>query len=200
MLRRYRSDILLLSFFLGGSFGGLWETLWTFFRWGSLEWKSGIMFFPLCNPIYGIGALLITCFAQRTRRFLPLYAFSVAACTAAEFFFSFAEELVLGSISWDYSSHFMNINGRVNVLYSLFWGFLAVFWVYIMLPQLLKWCDSNPDKTEALISVLLPIFILLAVFSFIGLLFDSYGSLDSPLRSVYTQPLLSFFYPSRKFV
>ncbi len=200
MLRRYRSDILLLSFFIGGTLGGLWETLWTLFRWGSLEWKSGVMFFPLCNPIYGVGALLITFFAQKNRRMLPVFFFSVFACTAAEFFFSVAEEVLLGSASWDYSSHFMNIDGRVNLLYSIFWGLLALFWVFFILPKLSSWADVNTEKVEALLSVLLPIFILLAIFSIIGLFYDSYGSAVSPLNRVYSRKMLSFFYPSRKFV
>ena len=53
---------------------------------------------------------------------------------AAEYICSLGQEIVFGSVAWDYSSLPLNINGRVCLLYSLFWGFLGIFWVKCVMP------------------------------------------------------------------
>lgn len=37
-------------------------------------------------------------------------------------------------MAWDYSSLPLNINGRVCLLYSIFWGVLGVGWVKLVMP------------------------------------------------------------------
>lgn len=39
------------------------------------------------------------------------------------------QEICFGTVAWDYSHLPLNINGRVCLLYSLFWGVLGVVWV-----------------------------------------------------------------------
>ena len=51
-------------------------------------------------------------------------------------------ELVLGFTAWDYSSKFLNINGRVCLTYSVFWGILAIFWIKLIYPYLMKFIEK----------------------------------------------------------
>ena len=38
---------------------------------------------------------------------------------------SLGQEIVFHSVAWDYSDMPLNINGRVCLLYSVFWSFIA---------------------------------------------------------------------------
>ena len=51
-----------------------------------------------------------------------------------EYICSLGQEIVFGSVAWDYSSLPLNINGRVCLLYSIFWGVLGVGWVKLVMP------------------------------------------------------------------
>ena len=195
-VKENKMSLLVLSFFLGGVIGGAWETLWTLLKDGHLLWKSGIMFFPLCNPIYGIGALIITIYALKENNLLKLYLFSFLSCTFIEFFFSLSEELVFHSISWDYSSHFMNIGGRVNLLYSLFWGLLALAWCSFILPHLKSFTIEEKEKSSALISTLLPLYLLLMSLSIIAMAMYSLNAYPA----IFSDRLMNFFYPTRQVV
>jgi uncharacterized membrane protein len=47
-------------------------------------------------------------------------------------------ELVFGTVFWDYSKMPLNIGGRTNVLYCIFWGLLAVAWIKVLYPPMSK--------------------------------------------------------------
>ena len=200
MFKENKEDLILSVFFIGGTIGGLWETLWALLTRGVVEWKSGIMYFPLCNPIYGLGAVLITLYALRYKNKLGIYIFSVVSCTLAEYFFSFLEELLLSSMSWDYSSHFLNLDGRVNLLYSLFWGFLGIVFSTTILPYLENDVVRNGEKYQVITSTLSIIYIPLMLFSIIGLFVYQYGSNNLILNAIFSDEVMSFFYPTRVLV
>lgn len=196
-----RTSLMTLSFFLGGSIGGLWETLWALLTRHVLEWKSGIMFFPLTNPIYGFGALVITLYALREKRAWMVYLFSVVSCTLAEYLFSLAEEWIFGTVSWDYSSHFMNIQGRVNLLYSLFWGLLGVLFAGKLVPVLVARVKKNGEFYQDITFILLILYIPLAFFSLIGCFYTAYGSGSHEVLSrLFSGDMMAFFYPTRVLV
>ncbi len=47
--------------------------------------------------------------------------------TITEYLISFLAEVFLHAKWWDYSNNILNINGRVCLLYSVFWGILTLF-------------------------------------------------------------------------
>ena len=200
MFKENKEDLILTVFFIGGTIGGLWETLWALLTRGVFEWKSGIMYFPLCNPIYGLGAVLITLYALRYKNKLGIYIFSVASCTLAEYFFSILEELLLSSMSWDYSSYLLNLDGRVNLLYSLFWGFLGIVFSTTILPYLENDVVRNGEKYQVITFILSIIYIPLMLFSIIGLFVYQYGSNNLILNAIFSDEVMSFFYPTRVLV
>ena len=155
------------------------------------------MYFPLCNPIYGLGAVLITLYALRYKSKLGIYIFSVISCTIAEYFFSILEELLLSSMSWDYSSHFLNLDGRVNLLYSLFWGILGIIFSTTILPTLEKDVVKNGEKYQVITFTLSIIYIPLMLFSIIGLFVYQYGSDSLILNNIFSDEVMAFFYPTR---
>ena len=53
-----------------------------------------------------------------------------------EYLTSFLVELVLHTKWWDYSNNILNLNGRVCLLYSVFWSILTIFLVKKLNPFL----------------------------------------------------------------
>lgn len=64
-----------------------------------------------------------------------------------EYLTSLALELTLHRVFWDYSRIPFNLAGRTNLLYSLFWGAAAVFWVRVAAPRLLALLHRVPPRT-----------------------------------------------------
>ena len=63
-----------------------------------------------------------------------------------EYFCSWAQEILIGSRSWDYSSVPFNINGRICLLYSVFWGILGVVWIKRVFPLVSSLIQKIPGK------------------------------------------------------
>lgn len=86
--------------------------------------------------------------------------------SAAEYICSLGQEIVFGSVAWDYSHLPLNINGRVCLLYSLFWGVLGVFWVKVFMPITEKIIGSlNTTALSALVWAFSIFFLFDAVMS-----------------------------------
>ena len=78
-----------------------------------------------------------------------------------EYVCSWGQELVFGSKSWDYSHMPFNLNGRICLLYSVFWGLLGVLWVKTIYPWMAKLILRLPEKFGKVLT-----WILLAFFIF----------------------------------
>ena len=48
---------------------------------------------------------------------------------------------------WDYRHLPLNLNGRINLVFCLFWGAVAVFWVRLAYPALCGWIARIPRPT-----------------------------------------------------
>ncbi len=115
--------------------GFLVETLWCLFKNGYIESRKSLVYGPL-SVAYGMGGVLLTAVLSRfTDSSLgKVFLVSFLVGSAAEYICSLGQEIVFGSVAWDYSHLPLNINGRVCLLYSLFWGVLGIAWVKLILP------------------------------------------------------------------
>ena len=133
----YRS--LFWLFLFGSVAGFILEGLWCVLRKGTWESHSATVWGPFCI-IYGFGAVAVYLIASGLKqKNLPMQ-FTLFSITGAlvEYFGSMFQELVFGSTSWDYSSHFMNIGGRVSLKMTLIWGILGIAFVRFVFPTLVR--------------------------------------------------------------
>lgn len=80
--------------------------------------------------IYGVGAVIIIVFSQYfNKNNFTLFLGGYIIGSTTEYFTSFFVEIILHAKWWDYSNNILNINGRVCLLYSIFWGILTIFLV-----------------------------------------------------------------------
>ena len=61
-----------------------------------------------------------------------------------EYLCSFVQEVSFGTLSWEYSGTFMNLNGRTNLMFAFFWGALGLLWMQVFYPLLLSGFPKRP--------------------------------------------------------
>lgn len=151
---------LLLICFIGSFAGVILEMLWCLLKRGYLESRSGLVYGPF-NMLYGVGAVLLTVclYGLRNHRRWLSFTGGFVVGSFLEYVCSWGQELFLGSRSWDYSSKPFNLNGRICLLYSVFWGFLGVLWVKNLYPRIASLILKIPEKVGKRVTVALSIFL-----------------------------------------
>ena len=145
---------LFRQFFIYSFLGFVLEVAFARFTRAQKQDRKCLILLPLC-PVYGLGALAITHLpAAIQSRPLPLFLFGALAATAVEYAVDWFCESVLGVRFWDYSSLPWNLNGRVSLLFSFFWGLLAI--------SLVTWVHPQVERLLALIPAgwTFPVFLL----------------------------------------
>lgn len=100
---------------------------------------------PVC-PVYGIGALAILLLPQWIKASpLLLYLGGALTATGAEWALAVFYEKFARAPFWDYSALPWNLRGRVCLIFSLFWGLLALPLVYWVEPWLAPRLALIPD-------------------------------------------------------
>lgn len=113
-------------------------------------------------PIYGFGALLLTLsFWDKRDNLILVFVGSALLATALEYITSLIMELIFHTRWWDYSHFKFNLNGRVCLAVSLFWGILAIFMLRILHPAVNHLILSLPrEKGEILGYVIIPVMVM----------------------------------------
>ena len=118
--------------------GYIVETTFALVRYGVVESRQSFLYGPFCS-IYGIGAVIMVIFLQyfkKNRFTLFVGGFIIGSIT--EYLVSLIGEMILHVKWWDYSNMPLNINGRICLYYSIFWGILAIFLMKVVHPRIRK--------------------------------------------------------------
>lgn len=112
----------------------------------SLKVEDAFYIHHFCG-IYGIGAtFLIASLRKFKDKKIRLFCAGFAVGTFVEYVLNFMGEAVFETKFWDYSNNFLNINGRVCLLYSAFWGILGIVLVKVINPIVDKLIDFVKSK------------------------------------------------------
>jgi uncharacterized membrane protein len=153
---------LMLVCFVGSFAGVVVESIWCVLRHGYLESRAGLVYGPF-NLLYGVGAVTLTLALYRFRnrgRWLSFLG-GMLVGSVVEYICSWGQELVLGSRSWDYSKMPFNLNGRICLLYSCFWGLLGVLWIKDIYPRMAKWILKLPNRAGKICTWCATIFLVI---------------------------------------
>lgn len=151
---------IFLILFIGSFAGVAIELLWCMVKNGYLESRAGLVYGPF-NMLYGVGAAALSLSLYRFRnhgRWLSFLGGFVVG-SVVEYACSWLQETLLGSVSWDYSAQPFNINGRICLLYSIFWGVLGAMWIKDIYPRMAKWILKLPNRGGKLLTWVLAIFL-----------------------------------------
>ena len=145
-------------FVIGSIFGFVVEMLYATIYTRTLVIRQGLIYGPFIQ-VYGAGAvayyLLITKFKE------PKEAFFAGAIMGGilEYLFSFFQEIFFGTISWDYSKFIFNLNGRICLLYCVYWGIIAVAFLKIIYPWIQKIEPLIYKKSVRILTVFMILFM-----------------------------------------
>lgn len=91
--------------------------------------NTGFLIGPFC-PIYGFGAIIMILFLDGFKNnILLLFFISVIVLTLWEYVVGVLLEKLFHTKYWDYSDHKFNIQGRICLNNSIYWGILGVLFI-----------------------------------------------------------------------
>ncbi len=157
----------ILAYFIIYSVAGyIIETLYGIITKGVWESRQSFLYGPFCG-IYGLGAvIMILCLHKFPKKFNTLFIGGAIVGSIVEYAISLFGEILLGVKWWDYSNMPLNINGRICIYFSIFWGFLCIYLIAYLNPKvdkLINWTKSKFKTYKALKTFVMTTFILLMV-------------------------------------
>ncbi|MCI8962087.1 MAG: putative ABC transporter permease [Clostridia bacterium] len=137
----------IFAYFVIYSFiGYIIETLYAFVLYGVIESRQSFLYGPFCS-IYGLGAVVMICTLQYFGKDIhTLFLGGFLSGSITEYIVSFIGEKLLNTKWWDYSDKFLNINGRICLIYSIFWGLLGLYLIKVVNPlidKLISWIKTK---------------------------------------------------------
>lgn len=137
---------ILAYFIIYSVVGYIIETVYGIITKGRWESRQSFLYGPFC-AIYGLGAVIMIIFLHKySKKYNALFIGGFIVGSIVEYLVSLIGELILGVKWWDYSDMPLNINGRVCVFFSLFWGFLALYLIASFNPKIDKFIDWAKSK------------------------------------------------------
>ena len=113
-------------FLIGSFMGCIIEEIWCLIRNKCFQIRSSLIHMPLI-PIYGFASLIIVLIADRAGYNLwKVFIVGAVVATIVEYSCSYIQEKIFHTKSWDYSNYKFNLNGRVNLVYSIGFGLFSV--------------------------------------------------------------------------
>ncbi len=166
MINIYNIKILFISFIFYSLIGWIIEVIDQFYRQKKLI-NRGFLLGPYC-PVHGIGALLMLLLLGRFyNNTLILFISSVLICTTLEYLTGFLLEKIFKARWWDYSDYKFNLNGRVCLQNSLFFGLAGVIIVKFSQPFLMGLiANMSTNLLNIICIVLLLMFCIDLIISF----------------------------------
>ena len=160
---------LLAYFIIYSVIGYIIETLFGLLTKGVIESRQSFLYGPFCS-IYGVGAVVMIIGLQRFQKNnYTLFAGGFVIGSLIEYVISFIGEWFFHIKWWDYSGMPFNINGRICVWFSLFWGALAIYLMTHVNPKV----DNFLEKIKP--SILKKVTIILTIFIFIDFVITGFA-------------------------
>ena len=177
--------IFIIFSFLGCLYEDLLFMTKNYINYGILDYttKRGLLYLEL-SPIYGWGAcIMIYILGRKPRQKIEYFYIGSLIGGAFEYIISFLQETFTGTTSWDYSTYFLNINGRTTIPYMLFWGLLCYILMVKIYPFITRKLEKVPQKLgNTIYHILLVVVTIDMIISFsacirMGLRHEGYSSL-----------------------
>lgn len=153
---------LFLQFIIYSFIGYLIEVVSVSIRNKKLTLNRGFFLGPYL-PIFGFSCILMGFFILNYKKDLfTVFVMSAFISTTVEYITSYVLEKIFKARWWDYSNHKFNIEGRVCLGNSLFFGIGGIVFVYLI----------NPIVTSIIKTMSLIIFRIVAITSLVIFLID----------------------------
>lgn len=152
---------ILAYFVVYSVIGYIIETIFGLLTKGVIESRQSFLYGPFCG-IYGVGAVVMILGLQRFQKNnYTLFAGGFVIGSLIEYVISFIGEWFFHIKWWDYSGMPFNINGRICVWFSLFWGILAIYLMTHVNPKVDHFLDKIKPNILKTVTIILTILIFI---------------------------------------
>lgn len=201
---------LFFLFVVGSFLGTIVETFWALVVEGEFQVRVGMVYGPFI-PVYGGGACFLTLVLYKLYKLSDTLIFVISAVVGAgfEYFCSWFQETLFGTVSWDYSNTPFNLDGRTNLMYALIWGFLGLVWVRYLYPWSSKLIEKIPKKAGSIVMTFLLVFMALNAFMSIAATYrwtqrtegvEATNAFSRYLDKTFDDDRMEFLFPGMKAV
>lgn len=145
--------------------GAMIEMIFCYFTMGKLMSRSSLLYGQF-SIVWGFGCVLLTMLLHKMegKRDLSIFCVGTFAGGIYEYVCGLVAEGLFGVKFWDYSDIPFNIDGRINLLFCFFWGFIAVLWVQNIYPYLSQKIEQIPIKYGKQLTWILTVLIVCDMF------------------------------------
>ncbi len=160
---------LFWIFIIASIIGCIVETIVCIVQKGHFEIRQGVIYGPFI-PVYGAGAVLFYIFvpkivgatANNTKNIsnIKIFIYTMILGGVTEYIFSFGQACLFGTVSWDYSKIFLNLNGRTSLLHCIYWGIGGILFIKLLYPYIEKISTNAEIKTFRVVTTALAIFMI----------------------------------------
>ena len=188
--------MLFWVFVIFSVLGFCFESFANLIEYGQFHNRQGILYLPF-SQIYGLGAVIIIEITRwiKKKHVLFLYLFCCIFGAFFEFAFSYIEEIILHSTTWDYSHMPFNIGGRTNLLFSLVWGLVGVVIVKFLYPQSVKIINLIRGKSGVVLTWVVLVVLAGDMILSSAMVYRSYERIKNIPASNPIQVFLDKYYP-----
>lgn len=161
---------LLAYFIIYSIIGFIIETIFGILTKGVLESRKSFIIGPFCS-IYGLGAVIMILALQKFKKNnYTLFFGGFLVGSIIEYVVNLIGEAIFHVVWWDYSDMAFNINGRICVAFSMFWGILAIYLITHFNPKVDKFLEKFSYKQLKKAVIIIMIFLMIdMVITGIGL-------------------------------
>ncbi len=161
---------LFFIFLIGSVIGAYYEQglhfVQTWWETGTPVWslRRGVIYGPF-NVIYGFGAaIMVYLLARKPRKNWQIFLYAALLGGVVEYVISFLQQFFTHTMSWDYSTYPLNINGRTTIPFMVVWGILGLILVRVIYPSVSNAIESIPPKWGERLFIILLVFITIDMF------------------------------------
>lgn len=190
-------------FIIGSIIGYIVEMIVGFVQNGYFVSRQGLLFGPFAQ-VYGLGILAYYFIVPKIKGgYIKIFFVTMILGGIVEYLCSYFQELLFGTISWDYSHLWFNINGRTSLLHCTYWGIGGILFMKFIIPFINKMDKIIKNTYFRTATALFIIFMLfnisvssmaamrqdernreIAASSNIDMFFDKYYS-DEVMNTIY---------------
>ncbi len=149
-------------FVIGSMFGFFAEIIYGAVYTRTIIIRQGLVYGPFIQ-VYGMGAVVYYLLIRKVQEPKKAFFSGMLMGGILEYLCSFFQEIIFGTISWDYSNLFLNINGRTSVVYCFYWGIIAVVFLKVIYPWIQKMDKYTHKKQVKIATVIVMIFMTIDI-------------------------------------
>lgn len=142
--------------------------------------NSGFLYGPFC-PMYGIGAVLMIELGKLSNNPIIIFIISFILFSVWEYVVAIILEKCFKTKYWDYSDLKFNLQGRICLKNSIYWGILGVLLIFVIQPAISNLTNLIPSDIIVYIEIILCLAIIVdALITIFRIMF-----IDKRIRQIF---------------